>query len=658
MELEQRFAHLVVCEYCDSSIILDADAARISGKMAALAPPGGLLFVGAQGEALGREFRVIGRVRYGYGAGYWDEWFLAFDDGTPAWISEDEDRLVIENPLDLGSLSFTWDSVSPGDRVPLLDRMFQVDEKDVATCEGGEGQLPFAIVQAEQVPFLDLSNGDQFATLEFEPDGVRVFLGRRLAREELALVTTREEAGIGVGFGEAAAGTRERVVKGEGASLAVKCERCASPLDVPDPGQQRIECPSCGHELDLAKRRVDCTGCGKTVAVAGGADARSCVCPHCRSYLDIRGDASIVLSNLQDRRRPSVPFALGDRAILEKVGHSVVGHLRMVGTREHYHVNEFLLRADTGRYRWLVMEDGHFSLKDELDERPPVDAKALGTRQTFQCDGRTWTVYEAGRGGEKVDWVDGELPWVASAGDTGAYMDAISPPFLLTAEWTATEMEWYRSRYLPRAEVAAAFRMEEWKLPKAQGIGANQPFERTEDDWKTAGIVGAFAALHLLGAMVAPGAGSEVARFPTRTALLSAKEHVAGSFEVPSSSTVMRVRAKLPVAAAATLNSLGVVVKDPAGKPLFRQTKSLRAGKTLELVFRAPKAGTHQVALTYGGSPVQGALAEKSLDVVVESGLVLARWFWISAILLLGWLAFWVSLPMQFEAARWAQEED
>ena len=35
---------------------------------------------------LKREFRVLGRVRYGYGSGYWDEWFLSLDDGTVSLV--------------------------------------------------------------------------------------------------------------------------------------------------------------------------------------------------------------------------------------------------------------------------------------------------------------------------------------------------------------------------------------------------------------------------------------------------------------------------------------------------------------------------------------------------------------------------------------------
>ena len=91
LDMGSRFAHLVVCQFCDSALIKDEKVLRIAGKMAVLAQTPSLLYTGGQGSLEGKRFTVRGRVRYGYEAGYWDEWFLEFDDGTTRWISEDED---------------------------------------------------------------------------------------------------------------------------------------------------------------------------------------------------------------------------------------------------------------------------------------------------------------------------------------------------------------------------------------------------------------------------------------------------------------------------------------------------------------------------------------------------------------------------------------
>jgi len=43
LEVDGRFAKLVVCESCDSTLVLEAEAAKITGKMGALRAPDGVL---------------------------------------------------------------------------------------------------------------------------------------------------------------------------------------------------------------------------------------------------------------------------------------------------------------------------------------------------------------------------------------------------------------------------------------------------------------------------------------------------------------------------------------------------------------------------------------------------------------------------------------
>jgi hypothetical protein len=39
---------------------------------------------------------VMGRVRYSFGSGFWDEWFLEFNDGTIGWLTEDNHELALQ----------------------------------------------------------------------------------------------------------------------------------------------------------------------------------------------------------------------------------------------------------------------------------------------------------------------------------------------------------------------------------------------------------------------------------------------------------------------------------------------------------------------------------------------------------------------------------
>jgi hypothetical protein len=189
VDADQRYAKLVVCAACNATVVLDEQAARLSGQMAVLTDTDSPLYLGATGKLGDKRWTILGRVRYGYPRGFWDEWYLRFDDGETAWISEDESNLTLEVSEDLAAAPVEYAAVRPGDALTILDVTYHVDEKDVARCEGGEGQLPFVIEQGEQVPFLDLSTGERFATLEydFDGEGARLFHGRRIAATDLTV---------------------------------------------------------------------------------------------------------------------------------------------------------------------------------------------------------------------------------------------------------------------------------------------------------------------------------------------------------------------------------------------------------------------------------------------------------------------------------------
>ena len=180
IEADPRFARLLVCSSCDSAVVLDEKAARRVGKMAVLPETASPIFVVGVWTVLGRRFAVPGRARYGHDRGYWDEWFLAFEDGGTAWISEDENNFALETCEDVESPPVDYAAVLPGSALTLGATEFHLDERGVVDRKGGEGRLPFAIVTGEKVPFLDLSAGDALATLEhdLEDNTARLYRGR------------------------------------------------------------------------------------------------------------------------------------------------------------------------------------------------------------------------------------------------------------------------------------------------------------------------------------------------------------------------------------------------------------------------------------------------------------------------------------------------
>ena len=138
--------------------------------------------------------------------------------------------------------------------------------------------------------------------------------------------------------------------------------------------------------------------------------------------------------------------------------------------------------------------------------------------------------------------MDGELPWVAKVGDTVKYMDAIAPPYMLSAEWTETEAEWYWAQYLRPEQVAEAFDIEVDSLSAPLGVAPNQPYPGTSFRGQSAVVMlicavvfGCFAGLAVLES------GEEVARFTVQPESY-AEEYVTRSFEITQPNAICKAR--------------------------------------------------------------------------------------------------------------------
>lgn len=672
IEVDRRVAHLVVCEYCDSTLILDADAARVAGKMAALKPPAGLFYLGAEGEVRGQRFRVLGRVRYGYSAGFWDEWFLAFQDGTQAWVSEDEDSLALETCLELTRAPVSYEQARPGDYLDIGDGSYHIDERDVATCEGGEGQLPFVIVPGEEVPFLDCSQGKWFATLEYDEDGAKLFRGTRLREHEVTLDVSREDAGIGADFVAQGVG-RERVVVGQGRTLSVKCESCGAPLEVPEGADERFDCTSCGRLVDLTHPRVDCPGCQAQMPLRGGDATESVVCTGCGSQLDLSQDVPAIVSNLQAMKKVAAPVKLGMSGTLRGERYTVIGHLR---TRQSdawgtYISDEFLLQPRKGRYRWLILEDGHFSLGEELDDRP-TDAgnpKLLSRHGKFRYDGKSWRVYEACPGGVKVVYVNGELPWVAKVGDSTGFMDAVHEPFLLSAEWNRTEVEWFRAEYLPKDEVCEAFGISPHRI-SPRGVAPHQPFEisrfRREARWWMAAFCALFFYLFLNSYSRGAMAG-ETWMEPT----LLNQEGLSETFHIDRGGVIIEVDTYANVDNSWIYLDLAVVDDQDRALVEFSSDLSYYHGysggeswsegsQNDTALFLLDEPGDYRIlaAGQAGSGNVGTHPVQRRVRVRVIEGVELARWYLLGLLFCSSWVLFEMLAYFSHYNSKWGEEED
>ncbi len=179
-----KYSKHIICKYCYSSIFLDDDSVKNLGKMAQLIDEPSIFTMGKYFEYRDWKFIPIGRVRYDYGRGWWDEWYVTDSSGETKWISVDEGNIAIEkktneneNPI------ISFDDLSIGESLTLtLEKKsytFSIIEKKRCKCVAAEGELPFEIIPNEEFNYVDLlANGGTAATIEMFDDGTQdIFLG-------------------------------------------------------------------------------------------------------------------------------------------------------------------------------------------------------------------------------------------------------------------------------------------------------------------------------------------------------------------------------------------------------------------------------------------------------------------------------------------------
>ncbi len=179
---------MFVCDYCSNAVHWDNDAVHAAGKQALLSEGCSRLYRGAMGSYHNKRFHVLGRVRYSFGEGFWDEWFLELDDDSTCWMSEDQHQLSVQRKIDL-KVSGKIEHYRVGNEIAARDSVFVVQEIGNAECIGIEGELPEIWQVGETYPYINATSleGHYSLGIELDDDPPTVFLGKWLKYKEVKL---------------------------------------------------------------------------------------------------------------------------------------------------------------------------------------------------------------------------------------------------------------------------------------------------------------------------------------------------------------------------------------------------------------------------------------------------------------------------------------
>ncbi len=221
-------------------------------------------------------------------------------------------------------------------------------------------------------------------------------------------------------------------------------------------------------------KSIRCKTCGAPLKLYGGGHKiLTLTCEYCGSVMDVHHDFEVLHQFKNSTSKPYSPIELGMQGELYGVLFTAIG---LIG----YHADtawvDILLYSPTHGYAWLTYEDNHFTFMRRYREPVPnsmwqaqPQASIHMAHQNFKYVGQ----YQA-----RINYVAGELTWLAKEGDINQQADAVNAPHILSADKNDQEIELYKGEYLSPKTVYTAFGINDKPL-KVLNIHPAQPYDAT-----------------------------------------------------------------------------------------------------------------------------------------------------------------------------------
>ncbi|RYU79430.1 DUF4178 domain-containing protein [Hymenobacter persicinus] len=199
-------------------------------------------------------------------------------------------------------------------------------------------------------------------------------------------------------------------------------------------------------------------------------------CPECYTFFKYEGEGPAQeLRRFRDvpRVAPALPLGLVG-TLPDGLLYRVVGHLLRKEASSAARWLEYVLFNPTAGYAQLAVYEGHwiFIRPDKLSYH--VNPGSAGSYAFVEAEGATYNLYN--KYSPRTLYAVGEFDYNILDDDKLSVSEFIAPPLMLVQEKTKGQpTAWYRAEHIEPAAVAAAFGVEQNKLPYRNGTGAIQP---------------------------------------------------------------------------------------------------------------------------------------------------------------------------------------
>ena len=202
IELRSAAMPYSVCPYCQTVVMHLGDQVMEVGKAAVLPFDVSPIQLGTAGEVDGVRFEVIGRVRWGWTDGSWNEWLLQCSDGKERWLGEAMGmfQYLTEKPEAMEDALLKrfaeGEPILPGEQAVVGGVAFSASDIKQATCLGGEGDLPFPTPAEWSMTSVDFKGKTgESLSVQRDSQGTSAYEGRYLGLADMKVRNLRQIEG-------------------------------------------------------------------------------------------------------------------------------------------------------------------------------------------------------------------------------------------------------------------------------------------------------------------------------------------------------------------------------------------------------------------------------------------------------------------------------
>lgn len=222
-------------------------------------------------------------------------------------------------------------------------------------------------------------------------------------------------------------------------------------------------------------KSIRCTTCAAPLKLYGGGHKiLTLTCEYCGSVMDVRREFELLHQFKNHAKKPACPIELGMQGQFYGVTFTAIG---LIG----YHADtawvDILLYSPTHGYAWLTYEDNHFTFMRRYREPVPKTMWTATQRDSISINKESFKY--VGQYQARINYVAGELTWLAKEGDLNQQADAVNAPYIVSADKNEQEIELYKGEYFTPQAVYDAFDINDKPL-KVLHVHPAQPYN---DQW-------------------------------------------------------------------------------------------------------------------------------------------------------------------------------